>query len=128
MTTEKKVLKKRGRKPKNTDKNQTEKQNNIQENLIIKLKKSFVDDYNVSSYDIDDSTNEKIEEKTTNCKLCWNCCHKFHNVVQSIPIKIVRPFNNYGPGLSINDGRVVPDFFSNVISPPGHRAVGAGIN
>ena len=61
MTTEKKVLKKRGRKPKNTDKNQTEKQNNIQENLIIKLKKSFVDDYNVSSYYIDVSTNEKIE-------------------------------------------------------------------
>jgi nucleoside-diphosphate-sugar epimerase len=27
------------------------------------------------------------------------------------PIKIVRPFNNYGPGLKITDRRVLPDFF-----------------
>jgi UDP-glucuronate decarboxylase len=28
-----------------------------------------------------------------------------------VPVKIVRPFNNYGPGLKITDGRVLPDFF-----------------
>lgn len=28
----------------------------------------------------------------------------------NIPVKVVRPFNNYGPGLQINDGRVIPDF------------------
>jgi UDP-glucuronate decarboxylase len=33
-----------------------------------------------------------------------------------IPIKIVRPFNNYGPGLNINDGRVIPDFFRDALS------------
>lgn len=33
-----------------------------------------------------------------------------------VPIKIARPFNNYGPGLHINDKRVLPDFFKNVIN------------
>jgi len=27
-----------------------------------------------------------------------------------LPVKIVRPFNNYGPGCDINDKRVIPDF------------------
>ena len=31
-------------------------------------------------------------------------------------MKIVRPFNNYGPGLKITDRRVLPDFFNNVLS------------
>ena len=32
------------------------------------------------------------------------------------PIKIVRPFNNFGPGLSIHDGRVLTkDFAKSVI-------------
>jgi UDP-glucuronate decarboxylase len=30
--------------------------------------------------------------------------------------KIARPFNNYGPGLKINDGRVLPDFARDVLS------------
>jgi UDP-glucuronate decarboxylase len=29
---------------------------------------------------------------------------------RTVPVKIVRPFNNYGPGLRLNDGRVLPDF------------------
>lgn len=32
-----------------------------------------------------------------------------------VPAKIVRPFNNYGPGLKINDRRVIPDFALDVI-------------
>ena len=27
-----------------------------------------------------------------------------------VPVKIIRPFNNYGPGLRLTDGRVLPDF------------------
>jgi dTDP-glucose 4,6-dehydratase/UDP-glucuronate decarboxylase len=27
-----------------------------------------------------------------------------------VPVRIARPFNNYGPGLRIGDGRVIPDF------------------
>lgn len=33
-----------------------------------------------------------------------------------VPVKIARPFNNYGPGLGINDGRVIPDFCRDVLS------------
>jgi UDP-glucuronate decarboxylase len=33
-----------------------------------------------------------------------------------VPVKIVRPFNNYGPGLRLSDGRVLPDFCRDVLS------------
>jgi UDP-glucuronate decarboxylase len=33
-----------------------------------------------------------------------------------VPVKIVRPFNNYGPGLRLNDGRVLPDFSRDVLN------------
>ncbi|MBA2665970.1 MAG: NAD-dependent epimerase/dehydratase family protein [Trueperaceae bacterium] len=33
-----------------------------------------------------------------------------------VPVKIVRPFNNYGPGLNLHDGRVLPDFARNVLA------------
>ncbi|RLI52631.1 MAG: NAD-dependent dehydratase [Candidatus Thorarchaeota archaeon] len=42
-------------------------------------------------------------------------CVNFYRVHKT-PIKIVRPFNNYGPGLNINDGRVIADFFSDVLA------------
>jgi UDP-glucuronate decarboxylase len=32
-----------------------------------------------------------------------------------LPIKVARPFNNYGPGLKISDGRVIPDFARNIL-------------
>jgi nucleoside-diphosphate-sugar epimerase len=33
-----------------------------------------------------------------------------------LPIKMARPFNNYGPGLKITDRRVLPDFARDVLS------------
>jgi nucleoside-diphosphate-sugar epimerase len=33
-----------------------------------------------------------------------------------VAAKIARPFNNYGPGLKINDGRVLPDFARDVLA------------
>lgn len=33
-----------------------------------------------------------------------------------LPIKAARPFNNYGPGLKITDGRVLPDFARDVFA------------
>lgn len=33
-----------------------------------------------------------------------------------IPVKMARPFNNYGPGLKITDGRVLPDFARDVLN------------
>lgn len=42
-------------------------------------------------------------------------CDVFHRVYD-VPVKIVRPFNNYGPGLKISDKRVLPDFFRDVLA------------
>jgi len=33
-----------------------------------------------------------------------------------LPIKVARPFNNYGPGLKISDRRVLPDFVRDVLA------------
>jgi dTDP-glucose 4,6-dehydratase/UDP-glucuronate decarboxylase len=42
-------------------------------------------------------------------------CVNFADVYE-IPIRIARPFNNYGPGLKITDGRALPDFARNIFS------------
>lgn len=42
--------------------------------------------------------------------LCMVYYRKF-----DVPVKIVRPFNFYGPGLRLDDGRVVPDFINDVL-------------
>jgi UDP-glucuronate decarboxylase len=36
--------------------------------------------------------------------------------IHQIPVKTVRPFNNYGPGLKISDRRVLPDFFRDALA------------
>jgi UDP-glucuronate decarboxylase len=35
---------------------------------------------------------------------------------EEIPVSIARPFNNYGPGLKITDGRVIPDFAKDIFA------------
>jgi nucleoside-diphosphate-sugar epimerase len=35
---------------------------------------------------------------------------------EGIPVRMARPFNNYGPGLKISDGRVIPDFAKDIFS------------
>lgn len=42
-------------------------------------------------------------------------CTTFYQV-HGVPVKVVRPFNNYGPGLPIDDRRVLPDFFRDALS------------
>ena len=42
-------------------------------------------------------------------------CVNFSNTHQ-VPVRIVRPFNNYGPGLKITDGRALPDFARNILA------------
>ena len=44
------------------------------------------------------------ESKRLGETLCVNFFHEY-----GIPVKIARPFNNFGPGLNINDRRVIPD-------------------
>jgi nucleoside-diphosphate-sugar epimerase len=36
--------------------------------------------------------------------------------VYDLPIKVARPFNNYGPGLKISDKRVIPDFARDILT------------
>lgn len=36
--------------------------------------------------------------------------------VHGLPVKMVRPFNNYGPGLKLDDGRVIPDFARDIVA------------
>jgi nucleoside-diphosphate-sugar epimerase len=35
---------------------------------------------------------------------------------EEIPVRMARPFNNYGPGLKITDGRVIPDFARDIFA------------
>lgn len=51
------------------------------------------------------------ESKRYGETLCVNFASQY-----SLPIRIARPFNNYGPGLKITDGRALPDFCNNVLS------------
>lgn len=50
------------------------------------------------------------ESKRYGETLCVNFAKKYN-----LPIKIARPFNNYGPGLNISDKRVLADFASNLL-------------
>lgn len=43
-----------------------------------------------------------------------NMCISWHHQY-GVPVKIVRPFHTYGPGMSLNDGRVFADFVSDII-------------
>jgi len=42
------------------------------------------------------------------------CVSYFHQ--HKVPIKIVRPFHTYGPGMKLDDGRVFADFVSNIVN------------
>jgi len=51
------------------------------------------------------------ESKRYGETLCVNFAQQY-----GLPVKVARPFNNYGPGLKITDRRVLPDFVRNVFS------------
>ena len=51
------------------------------------------------------------ESKRLGETLCVNFAQKYN-----IQIAIARPFNNYGPGLDINDRRVLPDLARDILS------------
>jgi len=50
------------------------------------------------------------ESKRMGENLCISYGHKYN-----IPIKIVRPFHTYGPGMKLDDGRVFADFVRNIV-------------
>lgn len=43
-----------------------------------------------------------------NISICWMHQHQ-------VPVKVVRPFHTYGPGMDLNDGRVFADFVSDIV-------------
>lgn len=51
------------------------------------------------------------ESKRYGETLCVNFASQYE-----LPIKIARPFNNYGPGLKITDKRVLPDFARDIFA------------
>lgn len=51
------------------------------------------------------------ESKRVGETLCYLYAKQY-----AVPAKIVRPFNNYGPGLRLTDGRVLPDFCRDVLA------------
>ena len=51
------------------------------------------------------------ESKRFGETLCVNFAQQ-----RDVRVTIVRPFNNYGPGLRIDDGRVIPDFAADVLA------------
>ncbi len=50
------------------------------------------------------------ESKRYGETLCVNFARQFN-----LPVKIARPFNNYGPGLKVTDKRVIADFASDIL-------------
>jgi dTDP-glucose 4,6-dehydratase/UDP-glucuronate decarboxylase len=44
-------------------------------------------------------------------RLAETLCAAYHRLF-SVPIKVVRPFNVYGPGQRLDDGRIIPDLMS----------------
>ena len=51
------------------------------------------------------------ESKRYGETLCVNFARQ-----HGVPIKVARPFNNYGPGLKITDRRVIPDFARDILA------------
>lgn len=52
------------------------------------------------------------------------CVNYFNQ--RGCPVKTVRPFNVYGPGLNLNDRRVIPDFFYDAIKKKRIRILSDG--
>jgi UDP-glucuronate decarboxylase len=59
----------------------------------------------------------------TNVRACYaeskrlgeNFCVSFFHQ-HKVPVKIVRPFHTYGPGMELNDGRVYADFIADIVN------------
>lgn len=68
---------------------------------------------NEKSYGLIDPTDVRscyAESKRMGENMCVSWFYQYQ-----VPIKIVRPFHTFGPGLSLDDGRVFADFVNNII-------------
>ena len=48
-------------------------------------------------------------------RICETLCY-IYNSKYKVPVRVVRPFNNYGPGMKLDDGRLPADIAKNIIS------------
>jgi len=77
----------------------------------------------LSSSQIPMSENVFGQINPTNVRSCYaeskkmgeNICVSFYHQF-GIPVKIVRPFHTYGPGMKLDDGRVYADFVSDILN------------
>src|SRR5262249_49386797 len=47
-------------------------------------------------------------------RLAETLCMTYHQLFR-VPVKVVRPFNVYGPGQRLDDGRIIPDLMRAVL-------------
>lgn len=80
-------------------------------------------------YGQSNTTADKLDEKAygyvdpMNVRSCYaeskrmgeNLCVSWHHQY-NIPVKIIRPFHTYGPGMNLDDGRVFADFVADIVS------------
>ena len=94
--------------------------NNIPESILFFSSSEIYGDPDINNIPTSEDYNGNVS--CTGPRACYDESKRYGETlcvnywqIHKIPIKIARPFNNYGPGLSINDGRVIPDFFNNII-------------
>ena len=87
--------KKRGRKPKKKIVDENDNVKKITESMVIKLKHTIEEEDVIKPFDNENNINECMEEENTNNvgEVCWNCCHKFNNIVYGVPLKYINNIN-----------------------------------
>lgn len=96
--------KKRGRKPKKKIVDENDNVKKITESMIIKLKHTIEEEDVIKPFDNENNINESMKGENTNNvgEVCWNCCHKFNNIVYGVPLKYVNNiFYVYGDFCSL---------------------------
>jgi hypothetical protein len=96
--------KKRGRKPKKKIVDENDNVKKITESMVIKLKHTIEEEDIIKPFDNENNINECMGEENTNNvgEVCWNCCHKFNNIVYGVPLKYINNiFYIYGDFCSL---------------------------
>lgn len=69
-----------------------------------------INEFNFGHIDPMDIRSCYSESKRIGETICYSWYIQNH-----IPVKIIRPFHTYGPGMALNDGRVFADFVANIL-------------
>lgn len=80
------VKKKRGRKPKKIENENKHINYEMNKNYIIRLNTNNIKTIDIKAFSDEIMLNEFKNENNIS-KVCWNCCHSFHQSVVGIPLK-----------------------------------------